>query len=562
MLSRYLFLGFVALSCSMAALAEESAAQIERRFDEPQAPKSLPAAPGPKLIEDGLPPEGANAIRFTLTAVQLKKSGIYDAEKLAELYKPYLNQEISLLDMYNIRDTITALYGNDGYVLSRAYIPKQEIEKGVVKINIVEGYVDEVILEGAFGNRKALFDAYAEKIKAERPFNIYALERYTLLARDLPGVHAETQWQKSENNPNAATIRYKVSIETAKPFGSLTIDNRGTDANGPVQITPIVALANPFGYFSNTSFLYATTTDTEELLYLSLSHNQTLNSEGTVLGIFAAHSRAEPSIELLSNINQNSKSKTLSLSLIHPVIRTRQSNWLLSGKFESKDSESFTLGLKTFEDKLRVARLSSSLDYSDSYGGITQAIAEWSHGFKGMGATDNNSSLKTRSDGVADFDKFSLYLSRTQNMRAVNESLRNWQLFVALNGQYSNDALLSSEECGIGGKQFGRGYDSSELTGEHCIALSMEARYQFDTNSEYLNQLQGYGFWDIGEVRSRNPSASVLKSESLVSAGAGFRFQLLESASGSVELAKPLTRTVANEDDKNLRVFASLSLRF
>ncbi|OOZ12973.1 hypothetical protein [Solemya velum gill symbiont] len=85
MLSRSLFLGFVALSCSMTALAQEDAAQIERRFDEPKAPKSLPAAPAPKLIKDELPPVGADAIRFTLTAIQFEESSIYDSEKLAEL---------------------------------------------------------------------------------------------------------------------------------------------------------------------------------------------------------------------------------------------------------------------------------------------------------------------------------------------------------------------------------------------------------------------------------------------------------------------------------------------
>ena len=85
MRSPSLFLGFVALSCSMTVLAQEDAAQIERRFDEPQAPKSLPAAPAPKLIENGLPPAGADAIRFTLTAIELER------DQASTIQKNWLN---------------------------------------------------------------------------------------------------------------------------------------------------------------------------------------------------------------------------------------------------------------------------------------------------------------------------------------------------------------------------------------------------------------------------------------------------------------------------------------
>lgn len=545
----------------MPVFSQENADRIEKRFEKQKAPKSVPATK-PKLIKDGPTPAGANEIRFILTDIKIENSSVYSQERLANFYTSLLKREISMHDVYKIRDKITALYGNDGYVLSRAYLPKQEIENGIVRINIIEGYVDEVVLEGIFGKRKPLFEAYANKIKAERPFNIHTLERYTLLARDLPGVFVKTNWQKSKNNPSAATIKYQVSVDRAKTSGSLSIDNRGTEANGPVQVTPAISLTNPFGYFSDTNILYASTTDTKELRYFLINHNQTLNSEGTKFNLSATYSKAEPGTELLNSIEQNSKSKTISLSLSHPVIRTRKTNWSLSGAIEARDSESMILGTKSSEDKLRVLSLSSNFDYSDSYGGINQMITEWRRGFSGLGATNNNSSLKTRSDGVVDFNKFTLYLSRTQNLHVIDKSLNKWQLFAALNGQYSKDALLSSEECGVGGKQFGRAYDSSELTGEHCLAIEFEARYQFEIDSHYLNSLQAYGFWDKGEVRNNNPSLTVIASESIESVGAGIRFGLKENIVGSVEFAKPLTREVANESNKDMRVFASLSVKF
>ena len=40
-------------------------------------------------------------------------------------------------------------------------------------------------------------------------------------------------------------------------------------------------------------------------------------------------------------------------------------------------------------------------------------------------------------------------------------------------GQLTNDRLVSSEKFSIGGSQFGRGYDFSEITGETGVASSI-----------------------------------------------------------------------------------------
>lgn len=563
MFLRHLICGlFAVLLCASPVFAQEDADRLEKRFDEPKLPKSTPDRLMP-IIKDAIPPEEADQIRFVLKALEVEGNTVYSDDEISLLYQDLIGREISLSDIYGVVNAITAKYGQDGYMLSRAYVPAQSIEDGVVHLGILEGYIDEVIFEGSWGNKRELFEEYARNITSERPITSQVLERYLLLANDLAGIKVKSDLKKSENNPGATTL---ILIITEKKLsGFLSIDNRGTDANGPVQVTPGFTISNPFGYFSDTSFLYATTTDTDELKYFSVNHKHTLNSEGTSLGISGTYSKADPGTELLQSIEQNSKSKSASIFISHPVIRSRQKNLSFGGRFEARDSESFTLGQKASEDKLRVLRLNTNFDYADSYGGVNQAIFEYSHGFKGMGATDNNSTLKTRSDGVVDFDKITIYLSRTQDLKAISGSLASWQIHTALSGQYSKDALLSSEECGVGGKQFGRAYDSSELTGEHCFALSLEARhllYVKEIDSKTKEYIQVYGFWDVGEVRNKNPSASVPKSESLASAGVGLRFSFAKNISGSIELAKPLTREVANEGNKDLRAFASLVVSF
>jgi hemolysin activation/secretion protein len=175
----------------------------------------------------------------------------------------------------------------------------------------------------------------------------------------------------------------------------------------------------------------------------------------------------------------------------------------------------------------------------------------------------NGYTFKSRADGRVDYRKLTLNLSRRQELGFFSPDLAKWSLNAALMGQYSSTGLLSGEECGIGGQQFGRAFDFSEITGDTCLAGSLELRYSASTEGTPFKYAQFYGFWDGGSTRNYTPaSATDPKSKSLLSSGLGVRFGLGEYVSGSVELAQPINRIVANEGNKKARVFANLSVRF
>ncbi len=217
----------------------------------------------------------------------------------------------------------------------------------------------------------------------------------------------------------------------------------------------------------------------------------------------------------------------------------------------------------TSQDKIRSVRLGLNYDKADSSEGINQALFEYSFGIRGLGASDYSNPLKSRADGKPDYQKLTVNLSRKQELGYFSPSLSKFSVNAALMGQHSNAGLLSSEECGIGGQQFGRAYDSSEITGDSCLAASLELRFTPDTGGTPIKYAQFYGFYDGGTTTNETPlSATDPKTKSLTSAGFGVRFGLGQYLSGSIEAAKPLTRIVANKGNENARIFASLSVRF
>src|SRR4030095_3671965 len=105
---------------------------------------------------------------------------------------------------------------------SRAIVPPQQLEPrgAALRIQVVEGYVDHVEWPAKRGRYRNSSTSYAAKITAERPVNIRTIERYLLLAGDLPGPRISTSLRPSKTNVGASTL---VVAVTEKPVEARTI---------------------------------------------------------------------------------------------------------------------------------------------------------------------------------------------------------------------------------------------------------------------------------------------------------------------------------------------------
>jgi hemolysin activation/secretion protein len=154
---------------------------------------------------------------------------------------------VALSAVYDLAQRITAKYGIDGYVLSRAIVPPQNLSKGgaVIRIEVIEGYVDKVVWPAGLERYRDFFSYYAAKIIADRPTNVRTMERYLLLAGELPGLKFSTSLKASEKNPNAATLNVEVVYKPVE--GVALLNNRGTPARGPLQYLGSLTANNLLG---------------------------------------------------------------------------------------------------------------------------------------------------------------------------------------------------------------------------------------------------------------------------------------------------------------------------
>jgi len=546
--------------CNVAAAQVPGSAnpgRIEERFKTPPAPKSAPEIeiPGP---EAPLPPEKAQSIHFTLTGVVVDGATVFSQADFASLYDPLVGKDITLAQIYDLRDAITAKYRAAGYVLSQAIIPPQKIANGIVHIQIVEGYIDHVEYQGDSGDGRGLIREMADKITQSRPLNVHVLERYVLLISDIPGVTVRTVIKPAKDTPGAADLVLILAHDTVS--GTVEADNRGSKAIGPEQGQIALNLNSLFGLDEQTTFQGATTGQPKELQYGRFDSAWILNAEGTRLDLSGSYSHTKPSGSI-SVLDPVGYAVNASGFVDFPLVRSRSENINLSAGVTYLNSVTKLLGSPFSNDRLRYLTLRATFDAADTFlGDVYPASnlieAEASQGLDVLDASRNGATDLSRANGRNDFTLFDATATRIQTL-ADRISLK-----LSATGQISRTPLLTPVQFGLGGSQFGRGYEPSELTGDEGIAGSVEGRYDIPFVSQIIGQPQLYAFYDAGEIWNRDALPGTPQHASLTSAGAGIRFIALGRFDVDFELAKPLTRKIASRGDKNIRPLFDISTRF
>ena len=239
--------------------------------------------------------------------------------------------------------------------------------------------------------------------------------------------------------------------------------------------------------------------------------------------------------------------RTVEAGLASPLIRSREKNLTLVGPrlHERQLQRHLASSRRSSEDRLRGFRLKADGDWADRFLGINQVNVTYSQGIHGLGSSDNATcrrppSIRRRrraSSGRVDFEKIEATLSRTQPLFGP------FSAFGSIYGQYAFKPLLVPEQCGYGGRFFGRAYDPSELLGDHCL----EARHRAalrpaeirarDRRSSSSTRSADYGRLWLLAPASNDLAVGTPGNFTAASAGVGVRLALLE------QRAPPISRS-------------------
>jgi hemolysin activation/secretion protein len=323
-----------------------------------------------------------------------------------------------------------------------------------------------------------------------------------------------------------------VEVAEKRIDASARVDNRGTKSRGPYEYLGSVTANNILGWHDALTLTAAGAFPLRTLQYFDAAYRQVLTSEGLAFFADASYGFGKPGTPQLEILDYRTKSTYVQGGLLYPFIRSRERNLTLSALGFLSNNESDTLGATLNEDRLRGVRLKVDADIADSLGGINQGNVTLSQGFKGFGSTVNGNLLASRAAGRVDFGKAEATLSRTQPL------FGNFSVYLSVYGQLASTALLSPEQCGYGGRFFGRAFDPSALLGDQCIEALGELRYDLPFVQPWLTQAQVYTFSDYGKVYNKAPAFGTPASANGASIGAGARLGWANRVDADLQAAK------------------------
>ncbi len=497
----------------------------------PPLPKVQPA-PTPEVLAPVVPPAPqleavppGPAVR--VDDVRIEGVTVYDPATLRPLYADVVGASVPRERLQALVEALQTRYREDGYILTTVHGGAERRDGRLIfVIRATEGYIADVKLDGDIGDAGQLVLEILRHLIDIRPVNNADLERYLLLANDIPGVSAQAILSRDSPEPGAVGLVAKVARQ---PFGAqFQFDNRGSREVGTNEAL-LTAQANAFTRFGEQVQGTFFNTFNREQLFGQVDVSGYVNSEGLHLRGYAGRGNTQPG-GALTGTGFNSDLQIAGIGISYPVIRTRRLNLSFDGSFDTYDGviDTFAAGGMLSDTHLRIVRLGSAVDFQDTLiSGLPAAtlmVVKVSQGLPAFGASSNSQAAPARVGERNDFTKVAGEITRVQNLFAIDDAL--FALKTSVGGQFTNDILPPSEQFLLGGTRFGRGFFAGEVAGDR--ALGATAELQLNTGFDNVGPLnpngrlnvQFYSFFDYGRGYNLVPGSI---SRTIDSVGIGAR---------------------------------------
>ncbi len=504
------------------------------------APNVAPGlqTPAPQPLNTALP-----GVTVAVATAELRGASAYPSGTFEAMLAP-LKGSVEQTKIQEVRDAILARYRADGYLFTAVSATLEA--GGRLVFGVTEGRIVEVKLDGDIGPAGVQVLRFLNHLVEAVPLDIATLERWLLLAQDVPGVVMRTVLRPSSGDPGALTLVAQVSRHAFS--GIATADNRGYRGTGPEEALASISANSFTEYGEHTDATFFSTARSTEL-FGQVATELFVGSYGLKVKVYAGKGTTDPTGSL-GQIGYHGDTAVAGIEASYPVIRRRQETFTLAAFFDLMDGsvDTGTPPINASRDRLRVFRLGA--DYAlrdlllgDTRSAVTTASLRLSHGVLGLGGSVQGDSLAGRPGERIDFTKVAAEATRTQTVATIGDS-SSIALQSTVAGQYSADVLPSSEEFYLGGLRYNRGFYSGEVTGDRALTAALEAQFNTSFDVPWFDQrfdlgTQFYTFYDWGETWQ---SQRTDHNSRLGSNGLGVRLYFPKSIEVDLEGVNRLTR--------------------
>ena len=452
-------------------------------------------------------------IAFTITEIKLIGEKSEEFHWVQELLQKYQGRKIGKEGINVIVKQASNAIIAKGYVTTRVTIPEQDISKGVLTLQLIPGFVENI----TFADPK--ITARWDNVLPIRPgdlLNIRDIEQGLEQFKRVPSQDADIKILPGKTVGQSDIV---ISLKRDKPWRlTLSTDDSGSEATGKIQMSTNLSIDN---LFNNNDLFYASINN-------DLVHDG--NKKGTdgksiyysipygywTLSVGASQSNYHQTIQLYNDrFKYSGENKNINFKVQKIIERSQSSKTQLSWAINKKISRSFIEDTEFPNQRKEVTSSALGFNHRQYYGKTVldyEVDYQWAVPWFNSVLTENVAQDEPTS-------KYRIWTVDTTLTTPMKFGDRQGRYSLNIRGQYTNNTLFTTDQFSIGNRYTVRGFDGEEtLTAENGIYL----RNEFSIPTEPGHEM--YIGLDYGHVSG--PSAKALVGQTLIGSAVGFRGSL------------------------------------
>lgn len=446
--------------------------------------------------------------------------GLVPLEALNNLVADQIGQELGFNGLMALADLVTQYLATQGYFLSFAYLPEQDITDGNLIIATlpvsVEGGRDWVpnitLSEGANFDKQQLAATLRHSMRNDLDIAINAknMERGLLLVNDLAGISAQSIL---ERGAEYGTTRVNVIVNAMSRYATnLWVDNYGGYYTGSARANGLFTINNLTGQGDKLTALISRT---KFLGFGNVSYTAPLSPNG--LSFTYAVNMMRYELGNLKEVNLKGGSAGFSLGLRYPILRTRQNNLYISPEYNYTRLDDYTNNNHTknrVNNHFSITLNGDRMDQS-GLGGYTAYSASYKRG--DLDLTDLSEIQPDPSSPPPPQGHFATVMMDVTRLQKIHS---HGALYLKAQRQMSLSGALDSAETFSGSGSSGvRAYAGGDASGDEGWLLSLEYRYDVPNMSLANGSFQLVGFYDHAKLTGVSANAAEVNSYDIRGAG-------------------------------------------
>ncbi len=462
---------------------------------------------------------------FDIKGYKVEGNTLLPPDKIDSVLAPFTGKGKDFGTVQEALEALEKAYHDRGYTTVQVLLPEQELENGVVRLNVVEARLGKVRIKGNRFFDELNIRRSLPALREGQPPNIDDISKSLKLANENPAKKVNLQLQSSDKE-NEVDANLQVNDE--KPWkAGLTFDNTGDANTGRFRIGALFQDANIFNRDHLLTLQYITSaSQPDHVSIFGMGYRIPFYVTGSSIDFIGAYSDVDSGTLSVASNNLQVSGKGTILGLHY------NQNLKRIGSYEHK----LTLGLdyRAYINNVTFGgtQLGNNVTVhplSLTYGG-TWTSDRINAGFY-LGVSRN---LPGLGSGDRDTNQF------FENVRAgapVGYNIlraganflytfgADWQARAVVNGQYTNNPLVPGEQFGLGGASSVRGFDERVIADDKGYSGSVEI-YTPDLGrlaGISTTQCRALVFYDMGHISEINPLPGETANSTISSVGPGVR---------------------------------------